>query len=261
MAGAREEQVENHWPGYVDALTTMLMVLTFVMMILGIAVFAMSQNTSRILLEQIAKAAKIELPSGGEAPLSDIADRILNELEREPRGASRDEAAPKPAAAPSGGADDAGLRKASGGEGEADAATRITSQRQAHVTQPSAARLEAATADALIIAFQPRATRLDEQAQAGLDAALKTASALTASGAQVLARVDRATGAVSDARRIAFYRAMLVRERLIAAGVPGAMIRVRLVETPDDGVVPETVRVEQARPDAFRSTVERPSQP
>ena len=48
MAHAKDDANENHWPGYVDALTTMLMVLTFVMMILGIAVFAMSQNVSRV---------------------------------------------------------------------------------------------------------------------------------------------------------------------------------------------------------------------
>ncbi len=83
MAQANNEQTENHWPGYVDALTTMLMVLTFVMMILGVAVFAMSQNVSRMLIEAIARAAMVE-PPYDEVPVPELADRILEKLRRNP---------------------------------------------------------------------------------------------------------------------------------------------------------------------------------
>jgi hypothetical protein len=266
MAGVREEQVENHWPGYVDALTTMLMVLTFVMMILGIAVFAMSQNTSRILLEQIAKAARIELPTGAEAPVADLADRILKELERPKAASPGQDGAGQGAAGQDGAGQGAvgqgGVAPDRTGQGEpgqaarqpsAGSAARIVSNQPAHAAAPAPASLGAQTADALIITFQPRATRLDDAALRDLDGAIRAAQALMAAGgARLLARVDAGGGAVSDARRVAFYRAMLLRSRLIEAGLPAEAIRIRLVEQPDDGVAPESVRIEPARRDAPR---------
>ncbi len=251
MASAREEQVENHWPGYVDALTTMLMVLTFVMMILGIAVFAMSQNTSRILLEQIAKAARIELPTGADAPVAELAARILKELER-PQAT--------PPAQPQGAPvlDETAFATPAVQTGSHEAA-RIRSQQPAHTGAPAPASLGAGTADALIITFQPRATRLDTGALRDLDNAIRAAAALReAGGARLLARVDTTAGAVSDARRIAFYRAMLVRTRLMQAGLSAEAIRIRLVETPDDGVAPESVRIEPAAADAARAARPQP---
>ena len=59
------DESENHWPGYVDALTTMTMMLIFVMMILAVAIFSMSENVSRTLVEQVAKSAGIKLPTEG----------------------------------------------------------------------------------------------------------------------------------------------------------------------------------------------------
>ena len=41
MAKAQENQ-ENHWPGFVDALSTIVMVVTFLLIILAIAIFVMS---------------------------------------------------------------------------------------------------------------------------------------------------------------------------------------------------------------------------
>ena len=47
MAGGGGGEEDSYWPGYVDALTTMTMVLTFIMMVLGVVVFMLSQNISR----------------------------------------------------------------------------------------------------------------------------------------------------------------------------------------------------------------------
>ncbi|MEM6414610.1 MAG: hypothetical protein AAF720_08130 [Pseudomonadota bacterium] len=39
---AEAQQEENHWPGFVDALSTIVMVVTFLLIILAIAIFVMS---------------------------------------------------------------------------------------------------------------------------------------------------------------------------------------------------------------------------
>ena len=58
MAQAQED--ENHWPGFVDALSTIVMVVTFLLIILAIAIFVMSlqiakgfadNNTTDVLLD------------------------------------------------------------------------------------------------------------------------------------------------------------------------------------------------------------------
>jgi hypothetical protein len=60
MAGSSSDEDENYWPGYVDALTTMTMVLTFIMMVLGVMVFVLSQDAVSSKLGMIARALKIE---------------------------------------------------------------------------------------------------------------------------------------------------------------------------------------------------------
>jgi hypothetical protein len=60
MAGSSSDEDENYWPGYVDALTTMTMVLTFLMMILGVMVFVLSQDAVSSKLGMLARALKIE---------------------------------------------------------------------------------------------------------------------------------------------------------------------------------------------------------
>jgi preprotein translocase subunit SecE len=41
---SHSEEGENYWPGYVDALTSMVQVLAFVMIMLAMAVFVISQS-------------------------------------------------------------------------------------------------------------------------------------------------------------------------------------------------------------------------
>jgi uncharacterized membrane protein len=45
------EEDENYWPGFVDALSTIVMVVTFLLIILGVAIFAISTQVSKALSE------------------------------------------------------------------------------------------------------------------------------------------------------------------------------------------------------------------
>lgn len=40
----RQEEAENHWPGFVDALSTIVMVVTFLLIILGVVIFVIAQQ-------------------------------------------------------------------------------------------------------------------------------------------------------------------------------------------------------------------------
>ena len=274
MAHAKDEANENHWPGYVDALTTMLMVLTFVMMILGIALFAMSQNVSRVLVETIARAAQVE-PKGEAETVPELTDRILDTLKRQPprppvaglerssseQGPAREAGAGPGSARAEGGlpGQDAGrmpVRAADGrdGSGPAQPAAapmagddrRLVSERPAFVPgapDPVAAMMQGA---GLVLDFQPRATRLDDASSARLaDTLASERSFRDAPLLEVRAAIDRSAAGLSDARRVAYYRAMLVRSAILKSGVAPDRVRVLIDEADkaDGNTSTERVRV------------------
>jgi hypothetical protein len=84
MAAGSDGEDENYWPGYVDALTTMTMVLTFILMVLGIVVFSLSQSVSRAYLEAIAEAAQVEGASKSKT-VQDLQNAIVEKLLSKPK--------------------------------------------------------------------------------------------------------------------------------------------------------------------------------
>ena len=77
MAGSSSDDNENYWPGYVDALTTMTMVLTFVMMVLGVMVFVLSQDAVSSKMGMIARALRIEARQLDRLNQVEIEDALL----------------------------------------------------------------------------------------------------------------------------------------------------------------------------------------
>jgi hypothetical protein len=222
MAANTEDQ-ENHWPGYVDALTTMTMVLTFIMMVLGISIFTLSQNVSRGVIEKIAAAAKVQTTS--ETPgKDDLADRIVARIETlQQAPADSRMARTDPPVKPD----------------QASADQRILSSAEAQPEARSAPVRLDGTETALRIVFKARATQLDEGARDQLASRLAAVGGLkTAGRVEVLAGLDPAVIAVSDAKRVAFYRAMRARSELIQQGVAADRIHVRIDgDTPGDDVL------------------------
>ena len=76
--GSGEE--ENYWPGYVDALTSMVQVLAFVMMLLALAVYVLSQNVSRSAVVAISKA--VEIKPDANATVEHLLGDVLAEVAR-----------------------------------------------------------------------------------------------------------------------------------------------------------------------------------
>jgi Na+-transporting methylmalonyl-CoA/oxaloacetate decarboxylase gamma subunit len=213
---AAQQDSENHWPGYVDALTTMTMMLIFIMTILAVAIFGMSQNVSRSVVEKIAKAAKIDINTASNESVDDIANRVMAQLERQPDGGTRLAQAP--------------LRGTSGTAPETE---RIASASEsAQAADDGKVRVDAQSA-AITIAYRRRATELDDDARARMRRAIE------AKGSErvvIRAYADR-TGAVSDARRVAYYRLLKLRTQMIAMGIAADRIDFGIEDTvsPDTG--------------------------
>ncbi|WP_306250503.1 hypothetical protein [Parvularcula sp. IMCC14364] len=83
MAQAQEE---NHWPGFVDALSTIVMVVTFLLIILAIAIFIMSLSIAKVPV-QVGEQTPPNMPfkleiEVADKPISDEADPQLSTVRR-----------------------------------------------------------------------------------------------------------------------------------------------------------------------------------
>jgi hypothetical protein len=196
----------------------------------------MSQNASRLLVESIARAANVKVEDRSQSVLA-LTDRIVQSLEAgRPGGASPEPADAGPASFRPASSRPAGSEPASptsAATGDADA--RMLRSAAPAATQAAAATLApAGEANLLRVAYPPRATRLDAATQAGLDEALRERPAF-AGAARILIRAFAVpeAGALTDARRVAYGRAMALRAALLASGTRPERLRVEIRDDTD----------------------------
>jgi hypothetical protein len=222
---ASSDNDENYWPGYVDALTTMTMVLTFIMLVLGLAVFSLSQNVSKGMLESIASAMKLTDDLPKDLSPEEIADRVkahVAEREEEFRVAKAEVEQLKLARSEP-------QTQVIAENGASDKERRIESAAAPPSPQSGGASLATRQTDQIRLIYKPRATGLDDDARSAVGQALAEDGALRAAGRiDVVAGVDPKNLAVSDANRTAYYRALILRGQLMTAGIAPDRIRLRI---------------------------------
>ena len=222
-SAAQEGEDENYWPGFVDALTTMVMVLTFIMMILGLTVFSLSQNVSQKLLADIAKAAKVE------ASPTDFPDVIVNRIVASIE-AQQSEI-------------DGQKRTAQALQESQDPVPR--SQREGALTLPGETHQSMAPAQlkplaggavagahdvALTIVYQPNAALYDEAVRREL---VQFASQTRDHDLLIRAYAVETGGTISEARRLAYYRAMMLRQEFVKIGLRPTQITIQIDDHTD----------------------------
>jgi Na+-transporting methylmalonyl-CoA/oxaloacetate decarboxylase gamma subunit len=208
--GQAEE--ENHWPGYVDALTTMTMMLIFVMTILAVAIFGLSQNVSRSMVEKIAKAVKIENIDHNETT-DRLAERVMAQIESQAGGNTMVAKADPPAI-----------------DGTQAGQNFMSSQPAATNAPIEQAVVQKSTAF-ITVSFQKRATGIDPQTNEKIKSAMAEGEHMK--GSIELKAYAEKVGPVSDSRRIAFYRLLNVRTQLIAMGIPPDRIKAKIEDSLD----------------------------
>jgi hypothetical protein len=222
---ATSDDDENYWPGYVDALTTMTMVLTFIMLVLGLAVFSLSQNVSKGMLESIASAMKLTDDLPKDLSPDEIAERVkarvaerdeefrMAKAEVEKLTLARAEPSPQNPAE----------------EGASEKERRIESGAAPPSPPPGGASLAARQTGQIRLIYKPRATGLDDESRNAVGQALADDGALrTAERIDVVAGIDPKNLAISDSNRTAYYRALILRSQLLTAGIAAERIRLRI---------------------------------
>lgn len=260
------EESEDYWPGYVDALTSMVQVLAFVMMLLAMAVFVLSQNVTKSAIKAIADAANVDASS--DSSVNELTAKVVEQLQRRKEQRASEAAPTQQTAAVQPSAPEPIKTEAQPGE----AAKPATAQTQSASTNAAAPASDAgakdkpatppapagASDDALRVERSPSTTpkpaeprrappddakrlqlhfnahefKMAEADLKALEAFVQNQSA-NGNAAHVVLRAYAFSdkGAVTDARRVAYYRALSVRGNLMKRGVLPANIEVSVIDT------------------------------
>ncbi|WP_407156422.1 hypothetical protein [Bradyrhizobium sp. STM 3557] len=214
------EEGENYWPGYVDALTSMVQVLAFVMMMLAMAVFVLSQSVSKKAIEAIAKAVNAEVKP--DSDVKQLTQAVVAQIDRLQKSAPAADQSPAAKSIPE-----------AATQSENDRPT--TMRMSARQTQPSQAAIDVPSdAPRLTVGFADRSFKIEaDQAQSIASFIGENQGATAGQTVVVNAYAYSGEGAISEARRLAYYRGMIARKQLVDAKVKPESIRISVNDTTD----------------------------
>lgn len=302
---ASKHHQEDPWAGFVDVLSNMLVVVVFLVIILGLAIFALSQQITKQAVEQALEQHQQDKQQKEPKPeppkeSAESADATTKPAEPAPdaekpvetakaEGAAAEtpataappkegkEAADKgPQDAGTGGpaaqaaqedvtsqAESAEQSKGSAGDRQAGYAQRVRASdeiegnsnltvRSANVDseqklevaseeiKPTYGKIEVTSSDAFLkLSFAKGNFRIDETTSGKLKEYLGTSPVAKSDTIEIRAIAQSTVGSISEARRIAYYRAMEMRSQLIQAGFDSTkiMVKVRESASPEDADV------------------------
>lgn len=226
-----DTSAETFWPGYVDAVTNLVLSLLFVLVIMTVAVFMFAlelgrtqPKTSPAVPHDRPPVSTVDAPAGQtavsdksalrekDAQLASLQERIRT-LESEARQKSK--------APTSQDSRSASPAVSAGGSGASNDPTRVVT---ATAPVPAAERglektVPVGPAGGIIVKFADDAIALTRNEAEDLRSAL--AQVLASGGARLEVVVP---AGFSEARRLGFYRAMAVRNELIQLKMPANRI-------------------------------------
>ena len=218
MAGASADGEVNHWPAFVDVLTTVIMVVTFLLVIMSAAVMQLSQRVIQNFKQQMIAQEQAKLAGKPGAKVS--AHGGAAGLQTNPLNS------PSDVQSGSSVAELGSILKSDttiNGTDRLTIRTRETKDTLAlqvkAVEQPDDTKgVEVKTADTLLkVSFAPGALNYDTDNSAKVIAFLR---GKTGSGVKYeIWSFAPQTSSVSEAQRMAYYRAAMTRNLLIRAGV------------------------------------------
>jgi len=228
VAGASADGEVNHWPAFVDVLTTVIMVVTFLLVIMSAAVMQLSQrviaNFKQQIMQQQAQQPSPQLGKDGK-PVPPVACAPGAAAVLSPRDAEAGTSVAELGAV---------LRSPTVTDGAERLSIRTretpdTLQLQVKaVERPDDSKgVEVKTADTLLkIAFAPTAVTYDE-ANSGRVVGFVKGKARPGTKYEIWSFAPQ-TRSPSEAQRLAFYRAAMTRNLLLRAGIAPADVTTQI---------------------------------
>ena len=224
------DEGENYWPGYVDALTSMVQVLAFVMIMLAMAVFVMSQSVSKRAVEAVAKAVNADVKP--QADMKQLTQAIMDKLQQLQSAAAVSDSN-KPSSPPT----EASASKSVAPANDADESRseKLTGMRLSGAQSRDQSQVQIPSdAPRMRVAFDERSFKIAQE-RAQSVAKFIDENKVVDQGQTVIinAYAYSGDGALSEARRLAYYRAMMARKQLIDEKVRPDSIRINVNDTAD----------------------------
>ena len=247
----RAEEAENHWPGFVDVLSTIVMVVTFLLIILGIVIFVISKNIST----ELAKAAKeVEEAQVALAEAQDKAIEAKKQIETQSKQAeskqveSQDQNQQKSASSSKSAAsfrvqlsEELTQNDEIDSEDKLSVRTRQTKNTKQIVistteqeTDPRKVKVTSATA-VLSLVFKG-GVKISDEVSGEVQNYLKTNSDAGQSDRyEIRSFFNTDKGSISEAKRLAYYRALATRNQLLTLGVEAGNIALKVSSSERSG--------------------------
>jgi hypothetical protein len=197
------------------------------------AVFVLSQSVSKHAVEAIAQAVNAETKPG--AGVKELTKAIMDRLQQNPPPVAL--VAPVPSAAkPPPPSPPVAERKLAATENEASPTQEKLIGLRVGNSQSHNDKIVQPPSDAphIVIDFDDHSYRINQEREQSLSAFVETNKAVEQSQIVFIgAYAYSGDGALSEARRLAYYRAMTMRKQLLEAKVPPQNIRVNVNDTAD----------------------------
>ena len=220
----REAEVENHWPGFVDVLSTIVMVVTFLLIILGIVIFVISKNIST----ELAKAAQ-EVETAQKALAE--AQTEAHEKKAEESNASSSKSAAVFRAQMS---QELTQNDEIDSEDKLTVRTRETKNTKQIVIsttekETDKRKLKVTSSKAALSLLFKGGVKISKEATGEIQTYLKSNAEFEKTGKyEIRAFFNTSTGSISEAKRLAYYRALATRNQLLTLGVKAAKIAIKV---------------------------------
>lgn len=224
MAGASADGEVNHWPAFVDVLTTVIMVVTFLLVIMSAAVMQLSQrviaNFKQQLVQQQQQVQHKAGKDGKPVACAPGAPTVLSPRDAEAGTSVAELGAVLRSPTVTDGAERLSIRTR-------ETPDTLKLQVKAVEETDDAKGVEVKTGDTLIkIAFAPNAATYDETNSARVIGFVKS-KARPGTKYEIWSFAPQ-TRSVSEAQRTAFYRAAMTRNLLLRAGLSPADVTTQI---------------------------------
>ncbi|MGK2912482.1 MAG: hypothetical protein ACSLE1_22205 [Sphingobium sp.] len=216
MAGASAEGEVNHWPAFVDVLTTVIMVVTFLLVIMSAAVMVLSQRTLQTVKAQLEAKSRNEDASSKSARKNKDGANVPRQVSAEAGKSNAELGDVLRTDKPINGSEALTIRTR-------ETPDTLKLQVKAMEQPDDSKGVEVKTADVLLkVSFEPMAVRYSDDTS-------KQVMDFLSSRQQPGMKYEiwsfaPQTSSVSEAQRLAFYRAAMTRNLLVKAGIKPADI-------------------------------------
>jgi len=222
----RAEEEENHWPGFVDALSTIVMVVTFLLIILGIVIFVISlqindPSASDDIVEKGTQIAELQQELADVIQVVSQQTEVIEGQEKEIEDLT--ETAIQSSAIDNGNTSEVQAQVPI-------IETEIVVLASKEQTQSSAGLSQIETAQAVMtVRFETGAVELDETSKSEALNFLEENNVVSSeNNILVISYFDGQSISVSQEKRTAYYRLLSVRNALLDSGVEGNRITINV---------------------------------